>query len=207
MARQGNVSYFTRDETMKILKTRLVGVSPLIMHSDRGANPLDPDVRAHKILTSKRKKTDEDHEAIARSEWRLGLYWDKEKGPYIPGMNARASLVGGAKFNKLGATIKRSTIPLLERIGVEYEGPREVEELIEHSEFTDVRSVGMGQSRIMRCRPIFRSWSLAFDLSFDPEQIEEDQLKLAMKKAGSMIGLGDYRPEKGGLFGRYEVEY
>lgn len=192
---------------MQILKALLTGLSPIILHSDRGANPLDPDVKAHKELTSKRKKTDEDHEAIAESEWRLGLYWDAEHGPYIPGMNARASLVGGAKFNKLGATVKRSTIPLLERIPLQYEGPRGIDELWKAGTFTDVRSVGVGQARIMRCRPIFRLWSLPFHFSFDPEQMDESQVKTALEQAGTMLGLGDYRPEKGGLFGRFRVTY
>ena len=44
-------------------------------------------------------------------------------------------------------------------------------------------------------------------MSYDPEQIDEAQLKLALENAGSKVGLGDYRPEKGGLFGRYVVEY
>ena len=37
------------------------------MHSDKFANPLHPATKAHKALTGKRKKTDDDHEAIAKS--------------------------------------------------------------------------------------------------------------------------------------------
>ena len=50
---------------MKSIKVKLSGSSALLMHSDRFANPLDPLTKAHKELTGKRKKTDDDHIAIA----------------------------------------------------------------------------------------------------------------------------------------------
>ena len=53
---------------METLNVRITGTSPLMMHSDKFANPLLPETKAHKALTAKRKKTDEDHEAIAKSE-------------------------------------------------------------------------------------------------------------------------------------------
>lgn len=188
---------------MKTLHVRITGKTPLLMHSDRGANPLDPDVKKHKELTSKRKKTDEDHEAIALSEWRLALYYDKELGPYMPTMNVRASLIGGAKFNKLGATIKRSTVVTTERIAVEYDGPRDIDKILKAGSFVDTRSVVIGGKRLMRNRPVFHDWAVNFELMFDENQIEGSEIMHAFDNAGLMIGLGDYRPEKGGLFGRY----
>src|SRR3546814_21068521 len=72
---------------MEILKLKIVGTSPLMMHSDRLANPLNPATKAHKELTGKRKKTDDDHLAIAKSEFIAGAYWDEKEGFYIPGQN------------------------------------------------------------------------------------------------------------------------
>ena len=190
---------------MKQTRFRLTGVSPLIMHSDRGANPLDPDVKAHKELTSKRKKTDEDHEAIMLSEWRLGMYYDPKIGPYLPSYNVRASLVGGGKFNKLGANIKRATLMLDTEIPVEYDGPRDINDLIELDVYRDIRSVVVGQARLMRTRPVFPEWQVSFDLMWDENQLEEQQLLHAFENAGKLIGIGDYRPEKGGPFGRFSV--
>ena len=176
------------------------------MHSDRGANPLDPDVIKHKELTSKRKKTDDDHRAIAKSEWLLALYWDKKNGPYIPSMNVRASLIGGAKFNKLGTHVKRSTLLEIERIPLEYDGPRNIKGLFDSGNFIDTRSVVVMSKRLMRNRPVFQNWSLVFEMSYDEKQLEERDLMTAFKEAGKLIGIGDFRPEKGGLFGRYSVK-
>lgn len=192
---------------MQDLTVRLTGITPgILMHSDRGANPLNPDARRLKELTSKRIKTQEDHEEIARAEWELALYWDEEIGPYIPSMNIRASLVGGAKFNKLGAGVQRSLLTVTERTPLEYDGPRGFYDLYKSGKFIDTRSVVIGGKRIMRNRPLFNNWSLLFEMSYDESQLDESDLMLAFKNAGKMVGLGDFRPQKGGMFGRYKAE-
>lgn len=187
------------------LKVRLTGKTPLLMHSDRGANPLNPDVKKLKEITSKKKKTDEDHENIAEMEWYLALYFDEELGPYIPSMNIRASLVGGAKFNRLGAGVQRSLLVTTERTALEYKGPRSGPAMYASGNFIDTRSVVIGGKRVMRNRPVFNNWSLLFEMLYDENQLEERDLMLAFENAGKMIGIGDFRPQKGGLFGRYEV--
>ena len=65
---------------MQTIKVKIIGTRPLLMHSDIYADPLNPRTKAHKALTAKKKKTDEDHEAIAQSEWRGGMYFDEELG-------------------------------------------------------------------------------------------------------------------------------
>ena len=76
------------------------------MHSDKFANPLHPATKLHKALTGKRKKTDDDHEAIAKSEFFGGCYHDPAQGFYVPGQNFDASFLGGAKLQKM---VKSST--------------------------------------------------------------------------------------------------
>jgi len=191
---------------MKTVTLKLTAESPILMHSDRYADPLDPMTKAHKVLTSKRKKQDEDHEAIAKSEWMGGLYHDDDIGPYIPGQNVKSSLVGAAKFHRMGATFKRSVLILDDRIKLEYSGPRDPEKLWGISKHVDSRSVVVGQSRLMRYRPKFHDWTLTVNVVFSPEMLEESDLIRAAENAGMFIGIGDYRPEKGGAFGRFSVE-
>ena len=54
---------------MKSIPVKITGSAALLMHSDRFANPLDPLAKAHKEMTGKRKKTDDDFIAIAKSEF------------------------------------------------------------------------------------------------------------------------------------------
>ena len=83
---------------MQSIQMKLVGTSALLLHSDRGANPIAPETVAHKALTSKRKKTDEDHIAIARSEYMLGFYPGDDI--VFPTTNIKSTLIQGAKLHK-----------------------------------------------------------------------------------------------------------
>jgi hypothetical protein len=187
---------------MQTLVIRITGISPLLMHNARFANPLDPATKAHKTLTSKRKKTDEDHFAIAKSEFLGSIYHDNETGVYLPGINMEACLFEAAKMQKLGKTSKRSLLVLNDKIKIQYSGPKTPEKLYEDSTFVDVRAVKVGMSKLMRYRPKFAEWSAEFQLSFNPEQIEERDIIRILEDAGSLVGVGDYRPR----FGKFSVE-
>lgn len=192
--------------TMEKISFKFKGAGAMLMHSDRGVNPLDPLTIELKKLTSTRKKTDEIHAQVARLEWELGMYFDPATGPFVPTANLRGVIVEGAKFSKLGATVKRATLVEDERARLEYDGPRDLDKMWKAGSFRDMRSVVVGTSRVMRCRPIFRGWSLSFSLLFDAEVIERAALVAAAEAGGQLIGLGDFRAANGGPFGRFTVE-
>lgn len=181
---------------------KLTGQSPVLMHSDRGANPLDPAAKELKKLTGKRKKTDEDHAAIARLEWELGMYIDPKLGPYLPTQNIQKAIVEGGRINKLGTAVERAVLILADRAPLAYKGPRDPEGMWKAGGFADMRSVVVGQARTMRCRPIFAEWSTEVEVLFDTSVLDRAQLVLCAENAGRLIGLGDYRPR----FGRFAAE-
>lgn len=187
---------------MEEIRFKITGVAPMLMHSDRFANPLDPATKAHKELTSKRKKTDEDIAAIAESEWKGSLYWSKEIGIFMPTMNVRKSLIEGARLNKLGKHIERAVIFLSEAAKLIYSGPQDKNELWNDERFVDARSVVVSRSRLIRYRPVFREWSFHVDIVFDENIINLSDVVMCFQNAGRVVGLGDFRP----MFGRYSVE-
>ncbi len=187
---------------MQTLLVKIVGVSPLLLHSARFANPLDPATKLHKSLTCKRKKTDEDQLAIAKSEWLGGLYYDPIIGVYLPGANVEASLFEAAKMQRLGKSSKRSILVLDDIIKLNYDGPKTPERLYEDPRFVDARAVKIGTAKLIRYRPKFNMWSAEFRLSFNPEQIEEREVLRMLDDAGSLVGVGDYRPR----FGKFSAE-
>lgn len=185
---------------LNTIKVRITGTRPLLMHSDKFADPLNPLTKAHKELTGKRKKTDEDHEAIAKSEWLGGLYIDS-KGPYLPGVNVEAAMIGGGKLSKLGTQLKRSVEVMDEKCYLEYSGPKSAEKLWDAG-FYDARSVKVQTARLMRYRPMFREWSCLVEVAFDPDSINREQVIKCLEDGGQYCGVGDYRPK----FGRFTVE-
>lgn len=178
------------------------GTHPLLMHNARLANPLDPATKGIKKYTSKRKKTDEDHEMIAMLEHAASLYLDKDYGPYVPGENIMRCLVNGAKLTKQGTAVTRGVIIKSDVNPLAYKGPRTPEELWEQEEFRNMASVKVGTQRVMRCRPMFKNWAVEADGIVDPSVLELSDIAAIAETAGLMEGLGDWRPR----YGRFEAE-
>lgn len=187
---------------MKQLTLKITGKAPMLMHSDRFANPLDPLTKAHKELTAKRKKTDEDQTAIARSEFIGGCYWNKRSGFFIPGQNLDSCLIAAAKLQKLGVKFKQGVQVLEDELQLDGKLPATPDKMWETPEFIDARGVKVGQAKIIRYRPIFREWSLTATVLFNEDVVNASEVKKAQEDAGALIGLGDYRPR----FGRFNVE-
>lgn len=187
------------------MKVRLTGTGtrPLIMHNVRLASPLNSYAKQLKALNSKRVKTDEDRMEIARVEWEGGLYWDEAVGPYIPGPNLFASLIGGARLLKAGKKVERGVSVTDLVLPLVYRGPRDVETLWGggESEYVDVRTVKVQTSKVDRCRPVFRDWAFEAELLLDPKVIELEEFRAVADNAGQFEGLGDYRR----MYGRFSV--
>lgn len=188
---------------MELLKVTLKGETPILMHNGRLSNPLDEATKKLKALTSKKSKTDNDHAEIARAEWEGGLYID-EDGPYIPCDNLEACIKGGATVQKLGKKFGSAVTVVEDRIPLQYKGPRDADGLWK-SKFYDVRGVVVSSKRIQRCRPIFKEWSAAFTVAFDPQDVDSRQVVKALVDAGRAVGLFDRRPQRGGRFGKFLV--
>lgn len=126
--------------------------------------------------------------------------------PVIPAPNILASIMEGGKFFKAGkskiTTQKSSLIPAC----VELE---DVEYPIEHSEpwTVDTRAVRVPSTggRILCHRPCFNDWKLSFSLVLDTSIIGLKTFREIVDCAGKRVGLGDFRPQTKGPYGRYVV--
>lgn len=188
---------------METLKLKLTGITPLMMHSDRLANPLLPESKSHKELTSKRKKTDDDHLAIARSEYIAGIYFTQKEGLYIPGQNFDATFLAGAKLQKLGTAWKRGALVIDDKVKLLHDGPPTPEKLWADTRYVDVRGVKVGMAKIMRYRAIFLQWACELTLAVNTDVLNMNEARKAIEDAGSLIGVCEYRPR----FGRFGVTY
>jgi hypothetical protein len=182
---------------MTDFRIKFTGTAPLLMHNSRLSNPLDDVSRAMKKIHGKRKKTEEDHEEIARLEHAGSLYLDPDIGPYIPGQNISRALVDGAKLSRRGKDIERGVFIKTDVNPLSYRGPRDAAGLWNDKNFRDMSSAKVGVSRVMRCRPIFREWAVEADGILDPSVIDLSDLAAIAETAGQMVGLGDWRPRHG----------
>lgn len=186
---------------MQLLKVRITGTRPMLMHSDVLSDPLNKLTREHKALTSKRKKTEEDHLEIAKSEFRASLYYRDDIGVFIPSVNIEASIREGAKLSKLGKHVQRAVEVAELEIPLEYEGARDPDGLWNEGAY-DARSVKVSTARLTRYRPFFKQWAAEFTISFNDSMLNRVEVLKALTDAGEFCGIGDFRPK----YGRFKVE-
>lgn len=181
---------------MKV-RIHLTGTTPLLMHSAVTVDPLHEKTQAIRAITSKRKKTDDDHAEIARLEFHAGMYYDPDAGPYVPGWNIFKTLQEGAKLTKAGMKVARGLVINDEVNPLVYKGPRTLEELWT-ARFYLTTSVRVSTARTIRCRPQFPAgWQVETDGTLDTKVLSLPELRSLAEDAGSMVGLGDWRPRYG----------
>ncbi len=185
---------------MRTTEVTITGVAPLIMHNGQLADPLNEATQALARLTSKRKKTLDDHKEIGRVEWLGGLYLDEKRAPCLPGEVIEGALVSGAKKFKLGKDAK-SGIIVVGNYPLKYDGPKDPDKLWAAGGYLKRAGVKVGTARIIRSRPIFPAWSCTFSIVWDPNVIKDERAVMEIVEAAGQCGIGDWRPK----FGRFEV--
>lgn len=64
---------------------------------------------------------------------------------------------------------------------------------------------GMSRTSSIAYRPEFMPWAATIPLTFNADFITADQLVNLLRLAGFSVGLGDWRVEKKGSFGQFEI--
>ena len=192
-------------EGFESVTLKIVGLSPLLMHNTTLVNPLHPQSKEFKALSSNRKKTDQDLIDMQKMEFLAGIYHNPEIGPYLPSHMLKAVLVAGAMKQKNGPQMKAGAMVLSDS-PLEYEGPRDLKGLWDDDRFRLVTQVNVQKNKVMRTRPRFESWACATDVCYAPDVINRNDIIQAAQIAGQMLGIGDWRVAKGGIYGRFAVE-
>lgn len=181
----------------KILTFKIIGISPLL-HNNPAA--FIGKTGGDEGLVTKKEYNDEE-------EARLRVYKDADGHFVHPAESFIKSMVRavtGRKFGKKAApAVIKGAVFLAEQFCIiENDDGKPVKEYT-----IDRRSVVINKkSRVLRCRPCFQKWSMSLALDVDTALVGREQLLDALSLAGRTIGVGDYRPEKGGGFGRFRCE-
>ena len=61
----------------------------------------------------------------------------------------------------------------------------------------------MTKGRMMVTRPKFDEWKLEFNVKFNEDDIPIEVMKNIIDYAGQYVGIGDWRPDKKGQFGKF----
>ncbi len=197
----------TVEGQIEVIKFQLIGKTMLLMNSNAGVNPLNPLVKQKGIITSIRPKnrTDEDIMELYRLDFVLGMYYEEDIGPYVPGVNIEAAILAAAQQERMGPRFKAGVSVVEDKIPLQYKGPRDIQKLWDAREkgFADIRPTKLkASSSLMKCRPCFNKWSLSGTVSYNGAIVDHASVKRCIAKVGD-IGICDYRKR----YGKSTVEF
>lgn len=174
---------------IQTLSLMLIGDSPLIVHAwSEKAKQQMLDKQMKKATKAKEAKDPEaDYEAC--------FYRTETGGHGFPAIGVKAAMVSACRFVEMKMTEARGAFhidcEMLSVIG----DPRPREDMVR---------VGMGTADI-RYRPEFVDWRIPVDIKFNAGVISPEQIANLLNTAGFAIGIGEWRPERNGSYGRFHV--
>lgn len=175
------------------LKITVDGTSPLMTHNPASMGVTKTPGKASNIPSPE-------------DEAERGTYRLEDGGCAIPGVAFRGSILkaAGAWKTKRSATMKsqlshiqivEELVPLLMRDG---------EPITSFA--IDRRRAIVQRQGIMRSRPRFEEWSTSFTVIYDGDLVKDEEIiRQIAADAGKRVGVGDFRPERNGWFGRFMV--
>ena len=157
------------------------------------------------------RKPKESYDDYERRIWRKGMSCDEKDVWFIPPMCFKNSLACAAQFLRIripgrdrSEYTKHFRAGVLVTDGLSLKVKREKAKAI----WLHVPSNGRtgGTTRVEKCFPICDKWGGTVTYHILDETITKDIFLRVLKESGNIIGLGFFRPERGGYYGRFVVE-
>jgi hypothetical protein len=180
---------------MATYKVRIRGTAPYLQHR----YPM-PDEEQRFKEECESKGLDPKKTSNIEASW-----YQNSDGAFIPAEHLKQALVGAGKGEKVGGKGNATWNNVLKVAAAVL--PAEISFLPAKKSYDFVHQAyaKVGMARVLRERPAFaKGWEAEFTLEADASEIDEKNLHKFIGKAGRR-GIGDYRPEKGGSFGTFEL--
>lgn len=179
------------------INVSIKGLSPLLMNRFSEESEAAVSRGTSKVIRSNSETPREQAEKAA--------YKTPAGELYIPGPNIFSCIIEAGKFHKSGkqkVTTKKSSLIPAGVWMLSVECPLNETEFEVDSRPVVIPSTG---GRIMRHRPRLDLWETSFSLQIDKDMFDSSFVLQIVNDAGSKVGLGDFRPDRKGPFGRFAV--
>lgn len=174
------------------------GTAPLIVHRwSEKARTMMLDAQQGRKTPKQLKDPQADYES--------SMYKFEDGSAGFPVMAFKSATVkgGGRLFGKAVKMTELRQLLIFLANGVGTDGTQLVSIKGEPTMREDMVRVGMGTADI-RYRAEYRDWTAQLRIEFVPSVIDIDSV-VALVDAGGTNGIGEWRPEKSGSYGTYEV--
>jgi len=175
---------------LQTIKMTVIGDSPLICHAWSS--------KAKKQMLDKQMKKAVEKKAAKNPEqdYEESLYKHPTGGFGFPSVGFKSAMVSACRFAEgVKMTELRGALHVVGDM-VKIEGEPQPRE--------DMVRVGMGVADI-RYRGEFRKWKAVLTIQFNASIISAEQIANLLNVAGFGVGVGEWRPERNGSFGRFHV--
>jgi len=207
MAKEKKVTIITIPPLKKeVLEVKIIGDTPLITHAWA-------EKAKKEMLEKQMKKAKQGREAKDPDrDYRESLYWLDKKGNLInpkdidpnkyqmfgfKSIAFKAAAVRAANDVGLAMTLTRRAFHILgEFMPIKYDHIAMREDMVK---------IGMGTADL-RYRAEFQNWSTVLRITFNGRIISAEQLFNLFNTAGFGVGVGEWRPERGGVNGMFHTE-
>lgn len=180
---------------MKTITITIEGTSPILINRFKEQDE----------VPVKMKKAGKKDYGTSREQAEQTAYADPDGKIWIPSSWVKGALTTVSSDYKLPASRKSvksiiggAVIPVDEKI---YFNEKYKIKDIE----VDSRPCVIQRARIMRHRAKLEKWSMTFNLELEEDLIDTENLHEMITAAGRRAGMGDFRPQRGGPFGRFVV--
>lgn len=181
---------------MKIerFKFKITGISPLLMCNPEHMMTEQPGIKTAKKLTAA--------EQAARSVYKMA-----NGQLYLPTVCFRQSAIYAAGGKKVGKRSARAVLAATVFPGTD-KTPLTDAKLrpITEYEVNTMGAVNKTAGRIIVSRAMVPHWVCIVELDIDTDMIEPKLVGDLLNEAGTISGVGAYRPSCGGWFGRFKAE-
>lgn len=181
------------------IRVPIVGTMPLIMHnfSDKSKRQM---LDAQQGRKSPKVTRDPD------TEYEAAFYRTKE-GYGFPVTAFKAATVGAARF--YGKDVKMTDLRQFIFMRGEI-SPNDAQALVAiigtpRMREDVVRLGGPSRSADLRYRPEFPEWSTVLEVTYVKSALSRDSVLSLIDAGGMGVGIGEWRPEKRGEFGTYQI--
>lgn len=185
--------------TMKEIHFMLLGKTPLIM------NRFNQKAWQELLMPSPRGNRAGREQTLKHNpseEFRGAMY--KNRNPDAPALihmpnRAFHKAIASAALDLPGATkAKIERLTQMPEINVDLFG-------VPHLFCAMVRNSDINRTPDVRTRPIFPQWACRVTMTYVKDILTEQSIANLMGAAGMLIGIGDWRGERGGSYGKFEL--
>lgn len=177
----------------------ITGITPYMQHRMDDASLSEWEANRKKII----ERPDINKEDLVRAAFHS--YSNIDGSFYMPGEHIRCSLInaGGFMKSKVGNARKSMKNIVAAMFMV---NPEKI--VLPVFDEVDKRSAvnKNNKARVMVIRPKWNDgWEVKFNLVIDDATMTKETVRELLNYAGKYVGIGSYRPEHNGFFGRFEV--